>query len=111
MKVGIDILRKSRFRTSLKRGGDTFIKRVFTAQELHQNTPEQLVSIFCIKEAVMKALELPKDSWLSISTNRKANGKIICTIINSKFGHRIHSLDTSVSHDGIWIIAVAVVLL
>ena len=109
-KIGIDILRIDRFVTSHKRGGEAFRERIFTLQELRQNTPEQLATILCIKEAVMKALELPYDFWLTMSTNRKKNGKVTCTLTDRNIARSIASFDTSVSHEGEWVIAVAVVV-
>ena len=111
IKTGIDILRKRRFLGSMKRGGKAFLERTFTPQELRQNTKEQLASIFCMKEAVMKALELPGNSWLMISTSRKENGKVVSSLLTQAIAGRIASLDTSISHDGEWIIGIAVCIL
>lgn len=111
IKTGIDLLDLNRFLTSLKNGGENFQKRVFTPQEIRQNTREQLASIFALKEAVIKSLELPVGSWLSISTNRKANGKVACTFLDPGIAKRIISIDTSISHDGRWIIAVVVIVI
>lgn len=109
-KIGIDIVLKSRFQKSLKTGKDAFQMRVFTPQELRQNSKDQLASIFCMKEAVIKALELPADSWLFINTNRKENGKVECSFLNAKLAQNIISLDTSISHEREWIIGAAIVL-
>lgn len=110
-KIGIDIVRRKRFMQSLKRGSDSFSQHIFTAQEIRQNTKEQLASIFCLKEAVIKALELPQDVWLSINTNRKDNGKVYCSFLDSAIANRVASIDTSISHEGEWIIGVVVVVL
>ena len=110
-KIGIDILSTKRFAKSLKQGGDTFLQRVFTPQELRQNSKEQLASIFCLKEAVIKALELSPGDWLLISTNRKQNGKIDCSLLSSTFSKRITSIDSSISHDRELIVGVAVIML
>lgn len=111
VKIGIDITRKSRFLKSSQSGRESFVQRLFSPQELRQNTHEQLASIFCIKEAVMKALELSHDSWLTINTNRKANGKIAVSLTDSKIAQKVVSIDTSISHDGEWVIGAAVVVL
>lgn len=111
IKTGIDIMSRKRFHESLIKGAESFQKRVFLPQEQKQNTPEQLASIFSLKEAVMKALELPVGSWLTISTNRKPNGKISLSFLDKKLSRQIQTLDTSVSHDGEWVIAVAVICL
>lgn len=110
-KIGIDIVLKSRFHKSLKTGKDAFLKRIFTPQELRQNSKDQLASIFCIKETIIKALELPQDSWLFINTNRKENGKVECSFLERTIAQNIISLDTSISHEREWIIGAAIVLL
>lgn len=109
-KVGVDIVSKKRFLKSYKRGKEGFLGRLFTPQELKQNSIDQLVSIFCLKEAVMKALELPQDSWLTISTNRTGNGKVDCSFVGRTIARKIISLDTSISHDAGLIIGVAVIV-
>lgn len=111
IRVGTDILRISRFLNSLSKGKDNFINHLFTPQEIRQNSKEQLAGIFCIKEALIKALELPTDSWLKINTNRNGNGKVSISFLDSKIAREVKSLDTSISHDGGWIIAVAVIIL
>ncbi len=111
IKIGIDIISSYRFLKSYKAGGEAFIKRLFTPQEIRQNTKEQLVSIFCLKESIIKALQLPQDSWLTINTNRRANGKVECSFIDPKIAKMISSIDTSISHEGQWIVAAAIVVL
>lgn len=111
IKVGTDVLDKKRFLDSYKNGGDPFLQHIFTPQELRQNSKEQLASIFCLKEAVIKALELPYDSWLIVSTNRKTNGKVECSFLDRKIAKRIISLDTSISHEEKMIVAVAVIII
>ena len=111
IKIGVDFSREERFLASFKKGGGSFLNRLFTNQELRQNSTAQLASIFSLKEAVIKALELPQNSWLQINTNRKENGKVECSFLNEKIAEKISSLDTSISHDGGWIIAEAVVIL
>lgn len=111
VKTGIDLLRSKRFLESFKIGGEAFSRRVFTSQELKQNTREQLASIFCLKEAIIKALKLPVDSWLMISTNRQSDGKVECSFTDLKLAKKIISLDTSISHDGGWIVAVVFAIL
>lgn len=111
IRVGTDILRISRFLNSLSKGKDNFINHLFTPQEIRQNSKEQLAGIFCVKESVIKALGLPSNSWLKINTNRNGNGKVSISFLDSKIARKVKSLDTSISHDGGWIIAVAVVAL
>ena len=111
VKTGIDLLVINRFVNSYKKRGKAFSERIFSPQELSQNSSEQLASIFCLKEALIKALGLPKDSWLLISTNRKRNGKVECSFADSRIVRNIKSIDTSISHDGGMVVAVATALL
>lgn len=111
IKTGIDVLDKKRFLTSCKNGGETFLAKIFTPYEIKNNSKEQLASIFSVKEALVKALELSHSSWLSISTSRQENGKIACSFIDKKIAKDIISLDTSISHEGEMVIAVAVVII
>ncbi len=111
IKVGTDILDKNRFLKSYRNGGITFLEKLFTPYEIRENSIEQLASIFCLKEAVAKALELPKASWLSINTKRKENGKISCAFADESIARKITSLDTSISHEEKIIIAVAVIII
>ena len=111
IRVGTDILKLTRFLKSLNNGKDSFTNHLFTPQEIRQNSREQLAGIFCVKEAVVKALELPHDSWLKISTNRTENGKVNISFLDSKIANMVKSLDTSISHDRGLIIATAVVIL
>lgn len=109
--MGIDIHNKTRFLESCENGGETFLMQLFSPQELRQNSREQLASIFSLKEACIKALELPSSSWHKISTNRLANGKVTCSLTDISVASSIISLDTSISHEGELIVSVVVVLL
>ena len=59
---GIDVVELARFRTSARRGGAAFMRRVFTPQELAyakarpRTTWLHLAARFAAKEAVIKAL-------------------------------------------------------
>jgi holo-[acyl-carrier protein] synthase len=110
IKTGIDLLDKRRFFASLQNGGDTFLQKIFTPHELRENNHDQLASIFCLKEAVVKALEMTPGSWLAIHTQRKGNGKLTCTFESVELARTISSIDTSVSHEGDMVAAVAVIL-
>lgn len=58
---GIDVLRVDRFRRAMRRGGEAFLRRVFTQAERryaarHQNGLLRLAARFAAKEAAVKAL-------------------------------------------------------
>lgn len=111
IKTGVDVLKTKRFLESAERGGDVFLKKIYTDYELRQNKGEQLASIFCVKEAIIKTMDLPPGSWLEINTKRNRRGKVECSFTNSEIARKVMALDTSVSHDGGLIIATAVAIL
>jgi phosphopantetheine--protein transferase-like protein len=110
VKLGIDLLDKRRFFESLQNGGTTFLQKIFTPHELRENSDDQLASIFCVKEAVLKAFEMSPGSWLTIHTQRKENGKLTCTFESVDLARSVSSIDISVSHEGDMVVAVAVIL-
>jgi len=59
--TGVDISEVDRIAAAVKRFGNRFLKRVFTAEEIRYclgkpNTPERLAARFAAKEAGMKAI-------------------------------------------------------
>ena len=62
MGCGVDVVELSRFRQALQRGGEAFIRRVFTIHETRyararrRTTLLHLAGRFAAKEAVMKAI-------------------------------------------------------
>lgn len=77
--IGVDILEVARIEEALKI--KNFCKRVFTENELAyaktcKNIASHLTGFFCVKEAVMKALEdCKKLSFLDIEVCHNASGK------------------------------------
>ena len=59
---GVDVVELSRFRSALKRGGEAFMRRIFTKQEeayakrRRRTTLLHLAGRFAAKEAVIKAI-------------------------------------------------------
>lgn len=108
MKIvtGIDLVYLPRFKRALKVGGGNFLKRVFHEQEfkhLPGENIEHLAGIFAAKEAVMKALSLPTDSWHDIHITYQKNGSPAVKLTHSSSPITNHSL--SISHDGNYVIA------
>lgn len=103
IKTGVDIIYLPRFKTSVKRAGQTFLKRVFQENELEDKRIEHLAGIFAAKEAIIKALNLPIDSWLSIKITNTASGQPKVQIFNSQLATLSYSI--SISHDGNYVIA------
>ena len=108
MKIvtGIDLVYLPRFKRSAKFGGENFLKRVFHEQEfkhLPSENREHLAGIFAAKEAVIKALSLPTDSWHDIKITNIPSGVPKVTVDNQQLTI-VHS-SLSISHDGNYVIA------
>jgi len=81
--LGVDIAEVDRVEAAIRRHGDTFLKRIFTAEEIaycerHRNKFERYAGRFAAKEAVMKALGTGWRSgvrWLDIQVTRNSAGK------------------------------------
>jgi holo-[acyl-carrier protein] synthase len=57
--IGIDIIEIERIKRAITRRGETFLKRVYTGQELdlYRKKPASLAARFAGKEAVIKTLQ------------------------------------------------------
>ena len=116
IKCGVDLVYLPRFKRSLKSGGENFLRKIYHEQELKKTDTAHLAGIFAAKEAVIKALSLPIDSWHNIFIIHKPDGQPQVEIISlpaGKAGHKSlivnHSL--SISHDGNYVIAQFVAIL
>jgi phosphopantetheine--protein transferase-like protein len=109
IKCGVDLVYLPRFKKSLKKGGENFLRRVYRKEELKKNNPEHLAGIFAAKEAVIKALSLPVDSWQDILITYKRSGTPEVKFLNHKSLILNHSL--SISHDGNYVIAYFVAIM
>lgn len=110
MKIatGIDLVYIPRFRAALK-SGEKFLQRVYLREELNDQRVEHLAGIFAAKEAIMKALDLSKNSWHSIIIKNIPNGAPFVEIRNCK--GKIISSSLSIAHDRAYVIAQFVALL
>lgn len=108
IKTGLDLVYLPRFRKSLKSGGASFLQRVYVPQELKDKGATRLAGIFAAKEAVIKALGLPPDSWHSIHIAHDKSGTPKVAIHYSRF--TIHDSSLSISHDGNYVVACFTVL-
>ena len=123
IKCGVDLVYLPRFKKSLKRGGEKFLQRVFTERELihlrgglrrHAHLEGEmphLAGIFAAKEAVIKALSLPIDSWHDIHVVYKPNGVPQVQISSAEFTDQISNSSLSISHDGNYIISQFIAIL
>lgn len=118
MKIlnGIDLIYLPKFKKALKNGGENFLQRVYLTSELKNTNIEHLAGIFAAKEAVMKALNLPKDSWHDIRITNNKSGAPIVETTTVPAGRQDYELPTtnyalSISHNGQYVIAQFVVML
>lgn len=75
--VGIDLTSPDEVRDSIRRFGDRYLKRVYTAGELRDSggDPSRLAARFAAKEATNKALRAPdRLPWQSIEVQRGLTG-------------------------------------
>lgn len=77
IRSGIDIIEIDRLENSIKRHGERFLKRIFTAQELADcgGNVESLSARFAAKEAASKALGcgIGQVSWHEIEVQRNSD--------------------------------------
>lgn len=118
---GNDIIRISRVQESIEKIGETFLKRVYTEEEISYCESRRMCKYqsyaarFAAKEAVYKALA-PKTSkeieWKNIEVKREENGNPYVELhgklkeIAKEKG--INSMDISLSHDGDYAMATVV---
>lgn len=114
--TGVDLVYLPRFKKALKNGGQPFLHRVFHEAELTNQDIAHLAGIFAAKEAVIKALGLPVDSFHEIRVMKLPSGSPKVEIINLPAGRQGHQSSIinhalSISHDGDYVIAQFVALL
>ena len=81
--LGVDIAEVDRIEAAIRRHGDAFLRRVFTAEEIaycerHRDKAERYAGRFAAKEAAMKALGTGWRKgvrWLDIEIARNSSGK------------------------------------
>lgn len=122
ISCGNDIIRISRVKDSIEQVGETFLKRVYTDEEINYCESRRMCKFqsyaarFAAKEAMYKAIA-PSTShdveWKDIEVKRLENGKPyielhgkLKEIANEK---KIEAMDLSLSHDGDYAMAVVVV--
>lgn len=97
MKIscGIDLVEDKRFDTLMT--DTSFIDKCLQPSE--REIIEKLPTIFSLKEATIKALELPPDSWLEIEVTYCESGKTKIELSDSIKPSNLVSIDSSVSHE------------
>lgn len=104
IKCGIDLVFMPDFRERIERGGEGFLRKIFSASELKNMEVSHLAGGFAAKEAVMKALGIKAGGWHEIEVSYDENGKPRVRTL----GKKIKNCDLSISHAGDYAIAVFV---
>ena len=110
--LGVDIAEVSRIEQAIKRHGDGFIRRVFTADEIaycerFRNRFERYAGRFAAKEAAMKALGTGWARgvrWVDIEVTRLASGRPTLTLHAATREHAerlgVKRISLSITHSG-----------
>jgi phosphopantetheine--protein transferase-like protein len=107
VKTGIDLVKISRFKESLK--DPAFVSRIFSVEELKDNRPEHLAGFFAAKEAVIKALSLPVGAWHNIKLSNEPNGRPVVELLVKP--EELVSWDISIAHEDDFSVATFVAIL
>lgn len=121
ISCGNDIIRISRVKDSIENVGETFLKRVYTDEEINYCESRRMCKYqsyaarFAAKEATYKAIAPDTSAdveWKDIEVKRLENGKPyikfhgkLAEIAKEK---QINSIDLSLSHDGDYAMATVV---
>ncbi|MCL2140512.1 MAG: holo-ACP synthase [Dehalococcoidia bacterium] len=80
--IGVDIIEINRVENAIKRWGESFLERIYTASEqaTYKDNTLSLAARFAAKEAVIKALDSPGLSPSEIEVLSSDSGKPIVTL-------------------------------
>lgn len=115
MKIGTDIIQINRIKTLIEKYGDTFKKRFLLDEEIDRlKKVESIAGHWAAKEAISKALGCGIGASLSfhdICIRKDALGAPTFSLSQEAQAlHKMKSSSLSISHDGGFAIAVAVVI-
>ena len=116
--IGVDIVEIERVELAIKRGGERFLRRVYTETELRtcQGRPSSLASRFAAKEAVMKVLGTGGTgiAWREIEILTGNDGRPLVKLygqaLNKAAKLNLKELSVSLSDSKQYAIAVAIVV-
>jgi len=117
--IGTDIIEISRFKASLERQGDSFLKRLFTSEEqqyckAHKEQALRFAARFAAKEAVAKALGCGIGKllgWHDIVVRNTDSGAVEAMLsAEAKKRFKDISIKLSISHEEHYAIAFAIAL-
>lgn len=87
----------SRIKKSLDNAN--FVKRIYHKSEIYDLNLKKQASIFALKEAVFKALDMSSENWLEIEVSYSKTGRPLITLSNEIKPNNLISLDCSVTHE------------
>jgi len=98
VKVGTDLIEDTRILKNID--NRTFMNRIFlmSEQEYIKKDNRKMASIFAIKEAALKALEISTDNWLEIEVKYKNSSKPFVVLSEGIKPQGMFSVDCSISH-------------
>ena len=104
LRIGIDLVHIPRIRELLS--NQTALKRIYSPQELMNRDPAHLAGLLAVKESIFKAMGIAP-SWKDIEVRSLPNGKP-CAIPSGKC-KGVEIIDVSISHDGDYAVAMALI--
>ncbi|WP_297810225.1 holo-ACP synthase [uncultured Finegoldia sp.] len=113
IRCGTDILRVSRIGNI--KNIDRFLKKVFTEQEISyieskNKNIETITGMFCLKEAVSKALKTGIGKMSFVDVESVHDDGLVVKLNTAKFP-KVIDIDASISHDGEYAVAMCVIML
>lgn len=121
---GTDIVSVERIKNSIEELGDTFIKRIYTDEEIEYCESKRMCKYqsyaarFAAKEAVYKAFSpetMDKITWHDAEIMKRPNGKPVMKLngklaeIAEERGLIAENIDVSLSHDEVYATATVVI--
>jgi holo-[acyl-carrier protein] synthase len=115
MKIGTDIIQTKRIKASLEKFGTKFLLKFLNNEEMHlAGKVETIAGLWAAKEAIAKALGcgIGEDlTFHDILLSKDTRGAPSFTLSpKAQQKHQIYKCSLSISHDGGFAIAVAVIL-
>ncbi|MFA5060277.1 MAG: holo-ACP synthase [Candidatus Omnitrophota bacterium] len=110
--TGIDIIEIDRVEAAIKRWGDSFLRYIFTDDEIayakkHKYPTQHFAARFAAKEAVLKAIgDNSVLHWKDIQITNDKNGKPVCRYNKKSFKKKIL---ISLSHTKNYAVASAII--
>ncbi|MDD5731270.1 MAG: holo-ACP synthase [Candidatus Omnitrophica bacterium] len=110
--TGVDITEVSRLKKAVEKWGESFLKRVFTEEELvnaksRGSLYQHLAGRFAAKEAIFKAAGDKTLSWKDVQISNNTDGKPVCEFLNGK-GKKLN-VQVSISHVKTYAVASAII--